>query len=366
MQRFTTLKLASFVFGLLVTASCWGPGADDTNDDSSIHGEPEPIYGEDQVVTVFEREHVYFGDENRRQVDTTVTMPPADHLFESVTMTVMLSCPMWGGPTSRCDAWDRYGWLAVVENAGEEEETVIEFWRFITPYGVGGQWEVDITDLRPLFSGDLTFRVFIDTWVGPGHESGDGWAVDLAFDYKGGTPEQVPVAVLPVWTSHSFVYGDPAVSVDPAAQTTLTLPEGVSKGTLRVLVTGHGQGNAENCAEFCAKTHTVTAGDVSRPTLLWRDDCAETAVPNQLGNWEYGRAGWCPGAFVYPWVEDISSAIEAGQELTISYAVEPYVNTCRPDAETCTGCVFGTGCDYNGSSHTPPNYVLSGLLTLYK
>jgi len=89
-------------------------------------------------------------------------------------------------------------------------------------------------------------------------------------------------------------------------------------------------------------------------------------VPEQLGNWEYPRAGWCPGAYVYPWIEDVSSVVKAGQDLTISYTVEPYINTCRPGADPCAGCVFGTTCDYNGGNHTQPNYVLSALLTLYK
>ena len=358
-------RLIFALFCSLTLVNCIG--SNDT-DNSSEETAPEEmsVIGEDQIISVFEAEHVYFGDENRRSVDKEVTFPPTTHLYESVSMTFKLSCPALGGLSSRCDAWDRYGWLAIVENAGAEEEEVIEFWRYITPYGVGGEWTVDMTDLRPLFSGDLTFRVFIDTWVGPGHEAGDGWAVDVSFDMKGGTPENEPIAVVPVWTSHSFVYGDPNVSVDPAAETTLSVPEGATKGTLRVLVTGHGQGNAENCAEFCTKTHTITAGELSRPKLIWRDDCSETAVPNQLGNWEYDRAGWCPGAYVYPWIEDISSAVKSGEDLTIAYRVAPYVNTCRPDSENCEGCVFGTGCDYNGNSHTEPKYVLSGLLTLYK
>ena len=365
MRSFLSEVLRASVFAGFVWAGCTGPGAESPGPDGGV-GVPLTVIGDDQVVAVFDRDHVYFGAENRRQVDVEVALPPANHTFEQVTMTVTLGCPQLGGLTNRCDAWDRLGWLAVVEHAGSEEEEVIEFWRFITPYGIGADWEVDVTDLRPLFAGGRTFRVFIDTWVGPGHEAGDGWSVDLAFDFRGGTPEREPVAVLPVWTSRSVIYGDPNVPVNPALETTLSLPEGVTDGTLRVLVTGHGQGNAENCAEFCAKTHTVMAGNVSRPTLLWRDDCATTAVPDQLGNWEYGRAGWCPGAYVYPWVEDVSAAVRGGQDLTISYFIEDYVNTCRPDAETCTGCVFGTGCDYNGTNHTEPRYAISGLLTVYK
>ena len=94
-----------------------------------------------------------------------------------------------------------------------------------------------------------------------------------------------------------------------------------------------------------------------------RSDCATTAAPNQQGTWQYARAGWCPGAIVRPWTSDFAAA--AGS-LAISYDVAPYDNTCRPDAPTCTGCVFGTGCDYNDGSHTEPGWEQSAVLVLYR
>ncbi len=321
------------------------------------------IIGEDITTEVFRNEHIYFGSENRRSVDKEISFPPEKYSYQKIIMKFSLNCPN----VDRCDAWDRKGWLALVEKVDSEEtEKIIEFWRFITPYGVGAHWEYDLTDLRPLLKDNVTFRVFIDTWVGPGHEAGDGWLVDVEFEFIAGTPDKRPIAVLPIWTSHSFEYGNPAQSTWPAASSTITIPTSVTQATLRTLVTGHGQGNAQNCAEFCEKEHTIRAGTTNYTKTIWRDDCAETAVPDQLGNWRYPRAGWCPGAYVIPWVEDISRQLVPGNKLEIAYSVEEYENTCRPDSEMCTGCVFDTSCEYNDFNHTQPNYVLSGLLTLYE
>lgn len=325
--------------------------------------EESVLIGADITKQIFDAEHIYFGSENRRSVDKEIAFPSGEYSYQKIIMTFSLSCPA----LQRCDAWDRKGWLAIVENAGSEDnEQVIELWRFITPYGVGANWEYDVTDLRPFFKENVTFRIFIDTWVGPGHAAGDGWIVDVDLEFIGGIPNKRPVAVIPVWTSRSFEYGNPASSTSPAATASIPIPASITAATVRTLVTGHGQGNAENCAEFCEKEHTLTVGSKDFSTILWRDDCAETAVPDQLGNWRYPRAGWCPGAYVIPWIEDVTTQLTPGGNLNINYSVEEYENTCRPDAETCTGCVFGTSCEYNSTNHTQPNYVLSSLITLYE
>ncbi len=71
----------------------------------------------------------------------------------------------------------------------------------------------------------------------------------------------------------------------------VALPAG-SSYALRTFVTGHGQGNADNCAEFCPRDHTITAGKAAHTTQIWREDCATTAAPNQQGTYKYrARAG---------------------------------------------------------------------------
>jgi hypothetical protein len=80
-------------------------------------------------------------------------------------MHFALRCPAGG-----CDVYDRLGPVSVVENPGAGE-LAVEIARFITPFGVGAAWDVDVTDLYPLLAGTQTIRVFIDTWVGLGSPS---------------------------------------------------------------------------------------------------------------------------------------------------------------------------------------------------
>ena len=44
---------------------------------------------------------------------------------------------------------------------------------------MGASWDLDVTDLRPLLTGDVTMRAFIDTWVGPGSQYGAGWLLTV-------------------------------------------------------------------------------------------------------------------------------------------------------------------------------------------
>lgn len=320
--------------------------------------------GVDTVVTPFDKAHVYFaGEDNKRIIDAPATFP-AEGDYAQIILHLALDCPSGG-----CDAWDRFASLGLVTAKGEtpEEDTVIEIARYITPYKVTAAWDIDVTDLRPLLSGEVTVRAFIDTWVGPGSPYGDGWLVTASFEMKGGTPAKTPVAVIPVWNRQYVAYGDPLKAVsDSAPPQEIALPEGATSFALRTFVTGHGQGNKENCAEFCKRTHTLTVGATPHAEEIWRADCSTTAVPDQQGTWQYPRAGWCPGADVRPWTVDITADVEAGAPVTIAYGVEEYENTCRPDAAVCEGCSLGTGCEYDGGAHTEPNYQLSTVLIAYQ
>lgn len=321
-----------------------------------------PAPGVDTTVAAFDKTQIFFNStENKRVVDASAAFP-ATGTYEKITLHLSLSCPSEG-----CDPWDRFGTLGVVtaKGATPEQDTVVEVARFITPYHVGASWDLDVTDLRPLLTGDLTLRAFIDTWVGPGSGYGGGWALSASFEMKGGTPEKLPVAVVPVWSPRQVVYGDPAKPIAtsvPAAD--LDLPAG-SSYALRAFVTGHGQGNKQNCAEFCGKKHTISVGLTPHEQKIWRDDCKTTAAPNQQGTWQYSRAGWCPGADVYPWMIDVTADISSSKA-TLSYDVEAFENTCRPDASSCSGCTLGATCDYDGGAHTEPNYQFSALLIAYQ
>ena len=368
MRRALIAQVAVAASVLLVTgcgsetaSSTSGTGGGSTS--STGTGGSDLVPGVDTTVTPFEATHFYFaGEDNKRVNDTEVTFPEQG-LYERILLHLSLECPAGG-----CDPWDRLASIGLVSSKGMngEPDTEIEIARFITPFHVGGAWVIDVTDLRPLLSGTVTLRGFIDTWVGPGSPYGDGWLLTASFEMTGGVPAKRPVAVLPVWPRTYVAYGDPAKPISgqvPAAE--LMLPAGASSFALRSLITGHGQGNADNCAEFCERSHTLTAGNTNHAQLLWRDDCETTAAPDQEGTWQFARAGWCPGADVLPWIVDVTTDVVGGSA-TFAYDAEAYENTCRPDAPVCTGCTLGTGCDYDGGAHTEPNYQVSSLLIAYE
>jgi hypothetical protein len=327
---------------------------------------PVDVPGQTTTVTAFDKTPIYFtGSDNKRKVDATVTFPDAG-LYESITLHLALECPSGG-----CDPWDRFGSLGIVADpSNPSSDATIELQRFMTPYHVGASWDLDVTALRPLLSGQKTLRAYIDTWVGPGSSYGGGWLLSASFEMKGGIPARVPVSVTPIFDLGDVVYGDPGKTIpSQLAPKTLPVDAGASQLEVRAFVTGHGQGNAGNCAEFCQKTHTFTAGATANAQKVWRADCATTAAPGQQGTWKYARAGWCPGADVTPWVFDASGDVVAagsGRTITIGYDVEAYENSCRPGVASCTGCTLGTTCDYDGANHTEPHYSVSALLIGYR
>jgi len=179
-------------------------------DAAEVDAATGPVAGADAMVTAFDKTHLYFtGTDNQRQVDAPVSFPVAG-AYQKIILHLSLACPSGG-----CDPWDRFASLGVVtgKGTGGGPDTVLEVARFITPYHVGAKWDLDVTDLRPLLTGDLTMRAFIDTWVGPGSSYGAGWLVTATFEMTGGIPVPLPIAVLPVWTPRAVTYGDPAKPV---------------------------------------------------------------------------------------------------------------------------------------------------------
>jgi hypothetical protein len=321
---------------------------------------PEPpATGPDIVVPAFKAANIYFGGEmdNHRHANATVDFP-TDGRWKKVALRFRLSCP-----AGRCDIWDRWGYIGIANGAGKDAP-VTEIMRFATPYGVGADWTVDVTSLAPLLKGQKTLATFIDTWVGPGHPQGNGWLVDATFTFTPGNLDLIPTEVIPLWDVASVEVGDPAKP--PAVPTRkATIRADAAAVELRGIITGHGQGNLENCAEFCPKKHTYGVAGMDVTRTIWRTDCATTAVRPQGGRFPFAsRAGWCPGATVVPWVADVTAAAKAGTEASITYAPEGWENTCRPNASACKGCV-GASCAYDDGGHTAPNYVQSALMIVY-
>jgi hypothetical protein len=102
-------------------------------------------------------------------------------------------------------------------------------------------------------------------------------------------------------------------------------PAGVQRALLVATITGHSQDSLFNCAEFCPAEHVFAVNgaqqNVSHGAAGTLFGCAEQigqgTVPNQLGTWTLGRAGWCPGGAAVPWVADITDQLLPVGELNL-------------------------------------------------
>ncbi|MGE0173276.1 MAG: peptide-N-glycosidase F-related protein [Oligoflexales bacterium] len=299
---------------------------------------------QDDIVTAFDNEYLHH---ERQTAIRDIPFPSLDVSYEKITLEFTLSCP-----NGRCDYKDRPGDLHLLRTVDGQEQAV-EILRFMTPYGVGGTWTLDVTHLRLLLSDNVKLRLFIKTFVKKGDPGGDGWSATVRFRFTPGEPENLPVALIPLWGSEPVWYGDPAKP--SKREIRIQLPDvEFSKMFVVSFITGHGQGNMDNCAEFCDKSHTLTINGTPHETRIWRSDCKDNPIKNQKGNWTLSREGWCPGDIVKPWWLEIPSG--PVKEVSITYEPEPYVNTCRPDSSDCSGCWLILDCTYK--EHVMQNGLL--------
>jgi hypothetical protein len=320
-------------------------------------------------TTLFDEVDQYFGAEDRRTVEASVELP-AEGCFGQVGLLLELGCPADG----QCDYWDRTASLSLAPEDGGPE---LELLRYITPYRMEMCALVDVSELASRLRGPVALRSSIDTWVGPDSSQGHGWRVSARLLHIP-TPAAAQPEVIPIYARTYVVLGDPgnpiATQLPPAR---VLIPADATRVEARLLATGHGQGNAQNCAEFCDLQPVLHVGAQRFPVSTWRADCADNPVSPQAGTWQYPRQGWCPGAVAAPARIDVSASAPAGAEAEIGleFALasgEEYVNTCRPGAgevvdgvELCTGCTWGQrGCAYNSTGHTQPSEDISLVLLI--
>ena len=286
----------------------------------------EPWFGADglsyadgtTVVTAFEQADQYFGDENLRDISAEVEFPETGD-WAQIGMFFRLECPESG----LCDHWDRTGSVQLVKNAGTDSEERVEILRHITPYRLGMSNYVDVTELAPLLKGTQTITSFIDTWVGPGHNQGEGWRVTMRFVFYPGPPA-APDEIINVWGRRNITVGQSAEGEtvpDQIEPVSFFIPEDASRVVAHLTTTGHSFGNTLNCAEFCQMRHDVIINDDVFSTNPWRDDCDVNPVSPQFGTWEYGRNGWCPGAVSVGDKIDITDAVTKGADNVLDFNI---------------------------------------------
>ncbi|MEN0047640.1 MAG: LamG-like jellyroll fold domain-containing protein [Bacteroidota bacterium] len=283
------------------------------------------------LLRVLNEEQHNFGGEGQTKF-TPVNMPENMEAYEKLLLHISVECPRTG-----CDPWDQPASFFVVTEKGE-----FEIARYITPFGIEcGDWVVDVTDFKSILSGQIIFKSFVQVW------GSSGWLVNADLEFIKGE-EKTFQKLTPLWETQNWVYGDPAISYDLPAQTN-TIAENTQNSHMRMTLSGHGQGNTDNAAEFANKTHDIFVnGAIAGIHNPWKTDCAQNACSDQAGTWLFSRAGWCPGQQVNPFIFDLNEDIVAGEDLTLDYVLEDYTN------------FINTG--YNGSSHTEPHFRIFSYL----
>jgi|GEM_PF-750310 len=252
-----------------------------------------------------------------------VTFPDAATMATFNTMEIDISAAC--GPTPQdCGEWDYEAYLQLCMNEACDERHEIALW--ITPYSRPGErrWIADATPFLPFFKDGGTHRV----------RFGMRWnmnknLMNVRFRLRSIDGEPRPVAITPLFSERGGGDNFDATYNDRFQPFEFTPPAGTKKVELAMLMTGHGQAQGSNCAEWCNHVHTFEIGDdtwvkehSSEASVL--DLCAERAsegvVPGQYGNWAPGRAAWCPGQIVQPWRQDLTGSVTPGQPNTISYS----------------------------------------------
>lgn len=295
-----------------------------------------------QVVRSMEDVVIEFTGQNDRWFYGTFTFPQFVGAYNDINALFEVECPNIAGG---CDDWDRWAFIDVKAPDGNW----IQLIRYITPYGVGCNHELNITDYMSLLQGEVEIRVFIDTW-GTG-----GWQLTLDSVYTAGAPEYAYSNVVEIWDD-GYAFGDPS-NLQPVATMSVDIPEQVQASYLRVSNTGHGWGsnNSANAAEFFNATHYFDINGTETFTQHLWNDCNPNpdGCTGQQGTWHYNRAGWCPGAISPPNLYDLTPYV--GTTFDLDYRFHPgYQDNCHPNNPNC---VSGQTCPDCNDGYNPIYYI---------
>ena len=308
---------------------------------NNLH-EDDSTYDE---LTIWERDHYTGGW--AASISTTIEFPSDEELsnYSGMAIELLRGCPdsNMNYSDSGCDEYDRIARMFICD---EDGSNCLETARWITPFG---RQPHHLTDISPLLAhvrpGGVKTVKFQES----------GWPnslITMKFRfYHNEDIVNTPQEFIPIW--NGTVHFNPDYD-DNRPPTVFTVPENAQKVEFVAYLTGHGWGNATcyNCCEFCNSRHmfTVNGGtyefERDHPDASSNNHCmslemiAEGTIPNQYGTWGYGRAGWCPGLDVDPYITDITDYVAIGDENIIDYSACRVSGTNCLTPPTCGTCGY--------------------------
>jgi len=297
----------------------------------------------DTTVTAFEDTKVKWGGGIGRNVYVTAQLPNHVGAFDSLHAHLSVVCP-----SGDCDPYDRVAWVEARSSNGE----MVEIIRYVTPFGVSCDHELDLTDYLFLLNGEVEFKIFTDTWAG-------SWEYTLELEYYAGTPEYKYGYVNPGYNDKYF-FGDYS-NLQPFDTLHFDFAADVEHAQFNFLTSGHawGSNNTNNAAEFYHSIHNLFLNDDVYEQDPWRtcnpnpDNCSP-----QSGTWTYNRSGWCPGAVTHPFIYDLDSYLNGGVDIYYQFDTS-YVDLCHPNHPNC---VTGTTCADCEDTYNPQYWIDANVL----
>lgn len=280
--------------------------------------------------------------------EAIITLPPTSTLMQYDTMHVEFALNCWNGDNYFCTKWDYLIRLYVVNtdltNIHAGNGGLIEIGRWISSYSLPSWSLTNITTTMAALikGGNTQFVTKVDGWLDSFMDvklilSKSWTAPDAAPDAM--AKAVTPIAVTPLfeggWFRLDYNYvrlRDLSLKIRGLFANSTALPNMhqevgvlaypvVAKAEIYSYTTGHGWGRDQaNCAEFCNHDHHFYVSgssqktfDLSFPIAGTQNGCKDQipngVPPNQYGTYNYGRAGWCPGLDVKPWVMDITNQL---------------------------------------------------------
>ncbi|MGK0377084.1 LamG-like jellyroll fold domain-containing protein [Patiriisocius sp. Uisw_017] len=273
-------------------------------------------------------------------------LPSSIGAFDQILGTLVIDCPTGG-----CDPWDR---ISSVEAQGKDGEW-FEIIRYLTPYGVACQSEIDLTDFSSLLTGKTKFRVSLGT-------QGNGFEYTLLLNYQAGVPENAYSTVSKLWYQ-TYQFGDMA-NLQPTAHITANFSANTENAKIKLVSSGHGWGanNTGNAAEFQNNTHDILVNNTETfEQNNWVDcDPNPDGCSPQNGTWRFNRAGWCPGSIAQFFDFDMTPFVQQS-DINLRYRFdEGYSDLCHPNNPDC---VTGQTCDNCNDGFNPHLIVSSYLIS---